>query len=86
MYHPDPDVQRYGHHPDRVMDFCIEVDCCEGLVADVQADFATYDDVCERFTRAREFIAGVDEYAINAKAALNRATDALKRYAPKRPQ
>jgi hypothetical protein len=79
----DRTLGRYQHHPDPVTDFCIEVDCCEGLVEDVAADFATYDDVCERFTRAHDFVAGVDEYALNAKDALRRATARLQRYAPK---
>lgn len=78
-----PELGRYGHHPDPSTDFCIEVDCCEGLLADVNADLATYDDVSHRFVMANDFRVGGDQYAIAAKAALRRATDQLQRFAPK---
>lgn len=73
-------VARFGHHPDPTTDFCIEVDVIEGKVYDVSVDFATYDDVAPRVSRAMEFRVGGDAHAIAAKAALRTLATRLETF------
>ena len=73
---------RFGHHPDPAVDFCVEVDMIEGLVADVKAKTQEYEPVADIVFRAMQFTVGGDLRAIAAKQALRDAEAALKRLAP----
>jgi len=62
---------RYGHHPDPLIDFCVEVECIESLELDVRLGFEKRTQVIERCQRAMEF-RGVSPEFQNAKAILRK--------------
>lgn len=61
---------RFGHHPDPAIDFCIEVDCLEGLAHDVGCKLADRVEVSKRISSAMTFTVGGDAHAVAAKGRL----------------
>lgn len=61
---------RFGHHPEPSTDFCVEVDCIEGLLCDVRAGLEPLDNVRKRIDRAMQFRVGGCMHAVNAKSVL----------------
>jgi hypothetical protein len=61
---------RFDHHPDPAIDFCVEVECIQGLTFDATHGMAERDAVSDRIFRAMQFRVGGDEGAVNAKALL----------------
>lgn len=61
---------RFDHHPDPAIDFCIEVDALEGLVADVRAGVEKRGVVEERLFKATMFRVGGDMRAVSARQKL----------------
>jgi hypothetical protein len=79
---PEPQpVARFGHHPDPVIDFCVEVEALEAEHADRKAGLPSTMDMEARIFRAMTFRAGVVKEALDAKAALRRL-DAVYATAP----
>jgi len=63
---------RFGHHPDPAVDFCVEVDAIEGMVADLGAGIGDWKIVKLRIAKALQFNVGGVEAAVNAKACLRK--------------
>lgn len=61
---------RFGHHPDPAIDFCVEVECLEGLAYDITVGLQGREPVARRVNRAMQFRVGGDLHAIAAKEAL----------------
>lgn len=61
---------RFGHHPNPVDDFCVEVDRLEGLAYDVSVGVADRDAVADQIARAMDFQVGAVEMAVSAKHRL----------------
>lgn len=70
-------MERFGHHPDPAVDFCVEVDAIVGLVEDVKAGTQDCKPVEDRMFRAEQFRVGGDERAVSAKANLRKAEESL---------
>lgn len=58
---------RFGHHPDPVTDFCVEVESLYGMAYDRQTKFGAHPDFHGRFDRALDFRVGGDPVAVAAK-------------------
>ena len=69
---------RFDHHPDTVLDFCVEVEALEGLVHDVRMGIQEREPVEERIFKAIQFRVGGVERAVVAKGTLRRIEVALK--------
>jgi hypothetical protein len=61
---------RFDHHPDPAIDFCIEVDCIEGIAFDVAHQLESRELLVQRLTRALDFKVGGDQNAVAAKQRL----------------
>ena len=70
-------LARFGHHADAATDYCLEVECVEGLVADVRARLQDPDEVEKRIERAMYFRVGGDLHAVNAKHVLRQCEGQL---------
>ena len=73
-----PPLGRFGHHPDRVIDFCVEVEGLEGLVEDVRAGIQDRKPVEGRIFKAMQFRVGGVERAVMAKGTLRKVEVRLK--------
>lgn len=60
---------RFGHHPNPAIDFCVEVECLEGMAYDRGVGDAV-PDLEKRLSRALAFRVGGDEIAVKAKQLL----------------
>jgi hypothetical protein len=58
---------RFGHHPDPAIDFCVEVECIEGMTYDASVGLQTPSTVKQRVDRAMTFRVGGDEGCVAAK-------------------
>lgn len=65
-------LARFGHHPDPVIDFCVEVEALEAEHIDRQAGMAPTMDIAERIFKAMTFKASVNQMALAAKSSLRR--------------
>jgi hypothetical protein len=72
---------RFGHHPDPVVDFCVEVDIIEGLIADVDAGIQEWETVADRVFKAMQSV-WIDGRAQDAKNKLRLAEADLKKLEP----
>lgn len=79
---PKERLERFGHHPDAAIDFCIEVECLQGLAFDVRHGLMPMNDLPQRLGRAMNFRVGGDLQAIGAKQALREIEDGLRRNFP----
>lgn len=77
---------RFGHHPDHIIDYSVEVECIEAMVTDfaiMGRAFhdddrpATRDEVQRRIWRAEGFRVGVVPKALKARRLLIAAADRL---------
>lgn len=73
----DGSLGRFGHHPNPAIDFCVEVECLEGMAYNRKVGFDPELSLDERARRAMTFRVGGDVGAINAKAKLRAITAAL---------
>lgn len=64
------ELGRFGHHPDPAIDFCVEVDAIEGLIADCKAGLVAFTEVEDRTGKALRFNVGGVERAVMAKDRL----------------
>lgn len=67
------DLGRFGHHSDPAIDFCVEIDVVQGMVADLKAGLEKRQAVEDRISKAMAFRVGGDQQAVAAKAALRHA-------------
>lgn len=63
---------RFGHHPNPAIDFCVEVECLEGLACDIGAGLQEPAPVRERISKAMDFRVGGDPQAVAAKGILRK--------------
>lgn len=70
---------RFGWNENPAVDFCIEVDAIEGMVADHKAGLEGRQVIEDRIFRAIQFRVGGDERSVMAKTALRKAEAALRR-------
>lgn len=61
---------RFGHHPDHVTDFCVEVESIEAELVDREAGQPSTMDIVARFNAALAFRVGGDQVAVRAKDRL----------------
>lgn len=70
---------RFGHHPDHIIDYCVEVECIEAMCRDHDAyghSFGdddrplTHEETMSRIWRANGFRVGVVEEALAARRIL----------------
>ena len=66
----DKKLGRFGHHPDPAIDFCVEVDAIDGMIADHRAGLCSKPPIVERIMKAMEFRVGGDAHAVAAKDTL----------------
>lgn len=75
----DEQLARFGHHPEPAIDFCIEVESLESIVADKRLGLRTDEEwPHERIAKAMEFRVGADENCVVAKQALRKLEDSLR--------
>lgn len=73
---------RFGHHPDPAIDFCVEVDCLEGLVRNVHCRLDGKAEVADRLFKATLFRVGGDEGAVKARKRLLELEKMLNDFQP----
>jgi hypothetical protein len=75
---PEPDdLGRFGHHPDPVTDYEVEVDAIVGMEADVKAGLEKREHLASRVNCALGFRVGGVESAISARKVLNEVAERL---------
>jgi len=70
MSQDDTKLGRFGHHPDPVIDYCVEVDELHSIVIDAGLGLRPWAELGNRIEKAMCFIVGGDLNAIRAKAFL----------------
>lgn len=63
-------LARYGHHPDPAIDFQVEVEEIQSIVADVKLGLRPKDDIEPRMSQAMQFRVGGVPSAVIAKNML----------------
>lgn len=64
-------LARFGHHPDPVIDFCVEVEAFEGILFDIEHEIQTITpELLSRMDKAMAFHPFLNPGAINAKGIL----------------
>lgn len=71
-------MSRFGHHPEPAMDFAIEVDAIEGMMADYKAGLEKRGALEDRILKAMQFRVGGTVMAVAAKQALRDVETKLK--------
>jgi len=79
---------RFGHHPDHVIDYSVEVECIQSICADYRLTGQAFDDedgpapldaLMRRLWRANGFRVGVVPEALQARRALVQCVQEMER-------